>query len=65
MINFYSILQIRLNMQTHLELSETDTEYTYTNDITKEITAYRQIIRIILTAAITNYIIKQTLSSSQ
>lgn len=32
-------------MQTHLGLSETDTEYTYTYDITEEITAYRHIIR--------------------
>lgn len=45
MINVYSIFQIRLNMQTHSGLLETDTEYTYTYDITEEITAYRLIIR--------------------
>lgn len=32
-------------MQTHSGLSETDTEYTYTYDISEEITAYRLIIR--------------------
>lgn len=32
-------------MHSHLGLSETDTEYTYTYDITEEITAYRHIIR--------------------
>lgn len=40
-ITFILFFQIRLNMQTHLGLSETDTEYTYTYDITEEITAYR------------------------
>lgn len=45
MINVYSIFQIRLNMQTHSGLSETDTGYTYTYDISEEITAYRLIIR--------------------
>lgn len=44
MINVYSIFLIRLNMQTHSGLSETDTEYTYTYDISEEITAYRLII---------------------
>lgn len=38
-------MQIRLNMQTRLGLSETDTEYTYTYDITEEITASRHIMR--------------------
>ena len=37
--------QIRINMQTHYGLQEKDTEYTYTYDITEEITAFRHIIR--------------------